>query len=58
MNSGDIPDSMKSGLSRGIDGAREDARAEAERAKRAIGSLNKDVGFFTDLADSLLTRTH
>ena len=43
---------------RGIEGAREDARAEAERAKRAIGTLNKDVGFFTDLADSLLTRTH
>ena len=41
---------------RGVEGTREDLLCETARAKAAISTLNKDVTFFTSLADELTTR--
>ncbi len=41
---------------RGVEGTREDLLRETARAKAAISTLNKDVTFFTSLADELTTR--
>ncbi len=43
---------------RGLDGTRADAAAAAEAAKAAIAALNRDVSFFTALADQLSERTN
>ncbi len=43
---------------RGVDGTRADAAEAAQRAKEAISGLDRDVSFFTALADQLTARTN